>query len=495
MSLNRQIAVGAFWMIGKRFSTQGLRFVSTIVLARILSPEDFGILAMAAMILHFIEAISDPTFEVQILKKDKVDVRLYDTIWTFQIIRGFLIAALLIVLAPLLSEFFSEPRLDQVLLLVALTPVIDGFKNVGLVLFEKDMNFKKQFVVETASVFASAITAISLGLLMRTYWPLIIAMVVASATRFVLSYIMHSYRPRPSLFGWRDIMGIGAWLLVSRVCYFIESKAGDFAVGRLVGTAALGYFSMAFRLSDIATQSLMAPARRVLLPGYAKLAGDPRLLQSSFLDVLAVMLIIGAPLGAGMALTAEPLVAVLLGSKWQEVVPLIQILGVFGIVTVCVGNIEPTMLVLDKARLFVTVRAASTILLLPAVYWGCVAGGAVGAAWALLATAVLRLAMLWALALYNLDLSLVPLLRAVWRTLAAVGMMSVVVITLKNAFPAAETFSTNLVELLTLTAAGAATYVVTHLLLWWANGKPGGGEQRMLSLVHLLGPKKLFRSA
>lgn len=495
MSLNRQIAVGAFWMIGKRFSTQGLRFLSTIVLARILSPEDFGILAMAAMVLHFIEAVSDPTFEVQILKKDKVDPRLYDTVWTFQVIRGFLIAILIIVLSPLLDDFFNEPRLDQVLLVVALTPVIDGFKNVGLVLFEKDMNFKKQFVVETASVFTSALAAIALGLSMRTYWALIISMVVASATRFVLSYTMHSYRPRPSLFGWQDIMNIGAWLLVSRICHFIETKAGDFAVGRLVGTSALGYFSMAFRLSDIATQTLMAPARRVLLPGYAKLAGDPRLLQSSFLDVLAVMLIIGAPLGAGMALTAEPLVEVLLGSKWQEAVPLIQILGIFGIVTVCVGNIEPTMLVLDKARLFVTVRAASTILLLPVVYWGCVVGGAVGAAWALLATAAVRLAMLWALALYNLDLSAGPLLRAVWRTLAAVGVMSTVVAGLKHTFPATETFTTNLVELLSLSAAGAATYIVTHLLLWWASGKPGGGEQRIIALVHLLGPKRFFRSA
>ncbi|MBK8907802.1 MAG: lipopolysaccharide biosynthesis protein [Rhodospirillales bacterium] len=482
-------------MISKRFSTQGLRFVSTIILARILSPEDFGILAMAAMILHFIEAISDPTFEVQILKKDKVDPRLYDTVWTFQVIRGFLIATLLLVLAPFLADFFSEPRLDQVLLLVALTPVIDGFKNVGLVLFEKDMNFKKQFLVETASVFASAVVAITLGLLMRTYWPLIIGMVVASATRFALSYAMHPYRPRPSLFGWRDTIGIGAWLLVSRICSFIESKAGDFAVGRLIGTAALGYFSIAFRLSDIATQSLMAPARRVLLPGYAKMANDPRLLQSSFLDVLSVMLIIGAPVGAGMALTAEPLVEVLLGSKWQPAVPLIQILGIFGIVTVCVGNIEPTMLVLDKARLFVTVRAASTIVLLPVVYWGCAVGGAIGAAWALLATSLVRLSMLWALALYNLDLSVVPLLRAVWRTLAAVGVMSLVVTGLKTAFPDSESFSQNLVELLSLTVAGAASYVVSHLLLWLGSGKPSGGEQRILSLVHVLRAKRNLRSA
>lgn len=485
-ALNQRIARGAAWMVGLRLADRVVGFLSTIVLARLLVPADFGLVTLAVAMVAAVAVFGEFGFELALIQNQKADRRHYDTAWTLGLLRGVVAAIIVALVAEPLAGFFGDPRLRNVILALGLVPLLEGFYNVGTVAFRKDLALNKEFIFRIVPRVAGVAVTIAFALAWRDYWALIIGTMAGTALRLVMSYVMHDYRPRISFAAWRDIIGFSKWQLVTSIAAFANQKADTMIVAKLLDAHALGVFALAIQISEMAAAELIAPIKQALFPGYAKIAHDIPLLRKAFLDVYGILVLIALPAAIGIGLTAEFFVPILLGPRWNETIPLIQILVVSGGLRALSSHVRPVYLALNRPHLGAYATIGRTIVYLPVLALVLLQYGLQGAA---IAHAVGHVAVLLG-SLYLmrrlLNLTLGDIWRACWRPLAGCGIMIVSVVTLKWLLP--ETDGILLRQLMYLVLAvvvGSVASIGTVLLLWSICGRPvDSAESHLLS--HLL---------
>ncbi len=330
-SIGHRMASGAGWTISLRLAVRGIGLVSTVILARLLVPEDFGLVAMAMLLYQILEILSELNLEVVLLVEQDAGPDYYNTVWTLSVLRGAITAGALCLLAGPAAQFFRETRLETVVYVLALVALLEGLSNVGVVNFRKELNFGADFTYGVAAKLCSFVATVPLAFLFRTYLALALGMVVTAAARVVLSYTMHPYRPTLTLSRWRETLSFSVWLLFANILGSLYRRADTFLISKLAGAVPLGVYSIAHEISSLPTSELVAPVRRAILPGYAKMAREPERLRATFVDGFALIFLFSTPIAAGIGLTADPLVRLFLGSKWLDAIPLTQILALFGL--------------------------------------------------------------------------------------------------------------------------------------------------------------------
>ena len=379
--LGLRMAKGAAWMIALRFAVRGIGLVSTAVLARLLVPEDFGLVALAMMVVALLEVLGEFNFEVALLRDQHAKRSHYDTAWTLTLLRGILVAGLLLLLAQPAAIFFGDSRLATVLSVLSIAAVIDGFANIGTVEFRRELHFHREFIYPLTIKMGTVVGTLLAAVWIRNYWALVIGIICGCVVRVGLSFAMSRYRPRPSLSEWRELITFSKWLFFTALLQYAYWRTDRLVVGKVMGAQALGLYAVAYELSNIATSELVAPVRRASLPAYAKVSCDLQTLRSVFVRDFATILFFGVPIAAGIGGLADPLVRVLLGERWLAAVPLMQILAIYGAFQVGPANTGPVYLALGKPQLITVSTALSVAVTLPAVLFGAWFYGAYGAAW------------------------------------------------------------------------------------------------------------------
>jgi len=478
-----RMAKGAVWTVLMRFAVRSLGLVSTIILARLLAPADFGLLVLATMLLAFVELLGELDFDAFLIRQQGIDRSYYDTAWTLSLVRGALSALLLVAAAPFAADFFAEPRLQNVIYALALAGLLGGLANIGVVDFQKSLNFGRDFrlIVQTKLV-AFVITILS-ALLLRNYWALVIGTLSARCAALVFSYTMHPYRPRLSFARTGAILHFSKWILANRLFYYAQRQGHAFVIGKLLDPASLGFYSLAREVSALATSELVLPLGRVLLPGLATLGSEPAAMRRAFLDGLSMIVMIALPLAVGIALTADPLVRVAMGSKWVAAIPLTQILVVVAIARVCTSNSEPHLLALGLPHLTTVLAGFGAVVGVLSMSWAGSLWGLIGVAWATSATAVLQMLLNYAIISRATGISPAAVVSVIWRSVAACVAMAGAVLPLREGWPGDGTTLSLLLELCCACALGALVYVLAHLALWRVCGRPPGAEQRALQIA------------
>jgi O-antigen/teichoic acid export membrane protein len=482
-SLGRQMAKGATWMVFMRFAIRGIGLVSMVILARLLVPEDFGLVALATMFYGLLEVMGQFSFDVVLIQNQTADRRHYDTAWTLSVLRNLVLAGLLVAAAPWAAGFFEEPRLQAILYWLALAAVVEGFANIAVVNFRKELRFHKDFALMVGAKLGMFVVAVPLAFIWRDYWALVAGIVAGAFARVVLGYLMHPYRPRFSLAKWREIMGFSKWLVMSNIGHFAFFRVDTFIIGKMAGAEALGFYSIAHEIASLPTTELVSPIRRAIYPGYAKLGSRPDLLRKSFVETLAIIVMIGVPIAVGIGLVADPLVRTVLGGKWIASIPLVQILAIYGLFAVCSANIWPVYIALKKPELFTLVMGIGLVAIVPLLLWGTNTAGVYGAAWAVTAASVIMFVVNTGVVIRLLDLSLMRLASATWRTVLAALAMAVFVLGLQTVWPLAETTADSAVLLVCCIFMGVIVYIGSHLALWRMSGSSDGAEREILKLL------------
>ena len=473
------MAAGAFWTVGLRFAVRLLGLVSLVVLARLLTPADFGLVALATLLAASIELLGSFNFEVWLIRHPAAGRDHYDTVWTLSVLRGAVTALLLTLVAQPAAAFFDEPRLAAVLMIIGVAAAVGALRNVGVIDFQKRLQFDKDFLLLVGGKLGGFCVTVATAWAWRSYWALVAGLVAQRLFDLALSYRLHPYRPRFSLRCWHEAFHFSKWLLASNLLNFIYNRADTFIFGKLLNSQTLGLYTVAREVADLAVTELVMPVRRVLLPGYAQMSGDAPTLRRGFVDSFAVIVLIGLPLAAGIGLTAEPLVRVLLGARWLEAVPLVQILAVYGIASVGFANQGPVLLALGHARLASLLLGLGVALLIPAVAWAGLRFGVQGGAWALGVVNVLLLATGLTATLRVLGVTFGQVLSQIWRSVAATALMAVAVSAVQlslHGLPA-------LLQLAACVAAGAVSYAAALLVLWWLSGRDPGPERALLGYL------------
>ena len=458
-----------------RWSTRAVGLVSTLILVRLLTPQDFGIIAMAMILVGLLELLAQMGVDLALIRNAKAERRDYDAAWTVQVLLGFGAAAILALVAPLASEYFDEPRLTLAIRLLALRALVAGFENIGTVNFRKELDFGKEFRFNVYKKLITFVITITLAAILRDYWALLIGLLMSSVAGVFLSYAMHSYRPRISFSGIGDIWSFSRWILVWRVAEFATEKLDQFIVGGLVGTSKMGGYYMAAEVSTMPTIGIVNPIGRSLYPNLAKMMHDREELGQATLNVLALAVLISMPIGFGFSAVAEHAVPILLGAQWIEIVPLMEWLAIFGPALCITAVFTQILLVTDHGKVQVACAWSHVLALAVALPIVGRLGGLedVAAARTLIAWAVVPL-VLW-LASRVLPVSFRDLLLVLWRpTLAAFAMFLVL-----EALPVHLT-EIQAVQLVFEIALGALVFTACAVLLWHLSGQPHGPERDLI---------------
>ena len=474
--LGRRMSKGAAWMILMRVTVRSLGFASTIILARLLVPDDFGLIAMAMLLYGLLEVLSEFNFSVFLIREQYADRQLYDTAWTMSVVRGLLMGAILYAAAPLAAEALGDARLQSIVRIIALCAVLEGLINIGVVDFRKLLNFASEFRFLTLAKLISFSVTIFAAFVLRSYWALVLGIVTHVAAKVVLSYILHPFKPRFGLRHARELFGFSKWLLLNGVLNYLHGRADGLIVGKIAGAATLGLYTVANEIATLATSKLIAPIHRALLPGYAKLADDPVRMRRSFVDGLAVIMLLTAPLAVGIGVVADPLVRLILGDKWLDCVPLIQILAVSGLLKTCRANSSPLYLAMGYPKLTTLIAGTTVIVGLPLVIWATIRWGAIGTAGAVGVATFVSVSLNFVLLVRACGLPAKALVAVIWRTLTGCLGMSAAVIWALTFCSQQSNIAGLTMQLLVLASFGAATYVALILGLWRISGRPDGGE-------------------
>jgi len=480
-ALGSRVIRGSAWMLAMRWSVRLVGIVNTAVLARLLTPEDFGVVAMAGMVIAILMVFDDVGLELCIVRQPNLTHAHLDTAWTVRIALSLVIALLIAGAAPLTARFFAEPRLVPVMLALALAPVIGGLWNVSVMMYLRDLNYAKDFEINVVVRVLSAVVGITVAVMLRNYWALVAAMLIQPVIKVVASYAYHPYRPRLSLAAIHDIWSFSAWMFLRNLANWAAGRIDQFLVGRMVGASGLGGYFVASQIAGMVVMETVLPLGRALIPGYAKLLDDKARLAQALVTVAGVTAIIAIPFGFGLAAVAEDFVLVLLGPKWTAAAPLLQVFAVAAAASGIMSPAGPYTMATGKLRLMTLIVWAMAGAIAVAI---AAAAGTGDPRWIAIARAgvvIVFVPVVYGLVLVPECPSPGRLVGGVLRPLLA-GVAMVAVVRALHLGSVANPAITLPIDVLT----GAVTYPVALLGIWWVSGRPVGGEGELIARLRPL---------
>lgn len=483
-NVGRSVAIGAAWMIALKFIERSIGVVSTVILARLLVPADFGLVAMAMAVFAVLELIGQFGFDYAIIRTQDPPRSHLDTAWTLTVCHGLISGLALAVLAAPASTFFNEPRLELVIYILALISAIQGFENVGIVLFRKDLQFKNDFNFFLAKKIIAFICTISLAIAFKSYWALVGGIFASRTASVILSYIVHPYRPRLSFSATRELFGFSQWVLLTGILNYFSVRGPDFILGRFAGADSVGVFRIAHELATLPTTELMFPIARAAYPGYAKVADDRAELKRTYLAVQGSIVMLTLPAGIGLVMLADPFVKALLGFKWLEAVPLIQVLGLYGALRIFQTTNNAIFNVLGKPHWNTALILLEVFSVLPLLGWLIYSGQPIQlAAWSYLAGSVVVIPCAAFLVSHFLHVNFFDRLQVTWRPLIGSVLMALALTFVTEWLGLPTNALESLQTLLLAVPLGASVYGGSVLGLWYVAGKPAGTEQELVRIV------------
>ena len=473
----KDIVQGALFTVAMRWTDRLIGLISTLVLARLLVPEDFGIIAMASLVIALADVLFDLGVHVTLIQNRAPLQEHFDTAWTLGVLQSAIAAIALFICAPFAARYFHEPRVESVIRVLAIALLASGIENIGVVNFQKDMRFGKDFLFMFTKRFSGFCVTLVFAWILRSYWALVIGTVFGRLVGVAASYAMHPMRPRWSLARVREIMGVSQWLLVRTTGLYFEGQLHRMVVGRRDTAAMLGTYAMADDISAMPSTELLMPINRVLFPAFVTVKDNPQELKRVFLLAQSVQSLIAIPASAGLALVAPELVVLMLGDKWLMAVPLVQLLSLACLGEAMLSSATYLMITLGQVKvlaLFTWLQVGTFAVIAFFVFPGAVA---LHIAWIRLALSVVSgAAFVWMLLHVFAPLRWTDLLRGVVRPLTATCVM-VAGLQALNMVWICPILS---LALAVKVAMGALLYACTIALLWSAAGSPVGAESYCL---------------
>jgi O-antigen/teichoic acid export membrane protein len=475
-----RMAQGAVWMVALRLSVTLLGLASTVILARLLLPSDFGLVALGTSMVAALDLLTSFRFDVALIQNQQAGRAEYDTAWTLNQLLGAALALLLCIAAWPAAAFYEDPRLAPIVLALALGALLDGLQNVGVVNFRRDLEFGREFIFTVSRKVVQVLVAGSLAWWWRSYWALACGILASSITGLVASYVMDGYRPRWSLARARELFAFSKWLVIDNLMFFLRHRSSTVIIGKVSGPGPLGLFSLAYDLAMLAHNNLSAPIDRAMFPGYARLAGERDVLRSSYLGVAGMTSLVAVPIAVGTAAAAPTLVPLLFGAQWLGSIPVVQVLGFASAMSLTGAGATAVYLALGKPRLLIWIALVHTSFLLATMLLLVPDMGVMGAAWAYLVAAGVTLPVQLGMLGWSLSMPPIHWLRRVWRPVVAAGAMHIALTWQQRSLPEPPSGIGMAGQLALVVASGAACYVAIVLGLWFLAGRPAGPERYLL---------------
>ncbi len=332
--LAKQVMRGGMWLFALHFSGLTLGFARLVILARLLMPEDFGLMGMALLTIGTFNTFFQTGFMAALIQKKEIGESHLNSAWTIRILKGFILFAILYFVSPYASLFLKAPEAEPMIQVLGLTVLLDAFTNIGIIYFQKELEFKKEFFFRFSGLFTNFVVAVSAAFILKNAWALVISSLCAGLVWLFMSYILHPFRPRPviDLEKTKGLFSFGKWAFGSNILVFLINKGDDVFVGKFLGAASLGFYQMAFRVSNTPTTEVSHVVSQVTFPAYSKLQDNMNGLREAYLRVLRVTAFLSVLLAGFIMVLGPDFTRLFLGEKWIPMIPAMQVLVFAGLV-------------------------------------------------------------------------------------------------------------------------------------------------------------------
>lgn len=466
-----RLVAGTMWSVAMRWSLRGLGLISTLVLARLLTPEDFGLVAMALSAQAFVDLFFFMGIELVLLRDKNAGEKDFNLAWSLRLVQASLAAVAVAALAPVGAAWFDEPAIALLMPVTALAMLVRGVENIGIVAFQKQLDFAADFRMFTISKAISVAVTIALAFWLRNFWALVLGGLAAAAIRTAMSYAMHPFRPRFTLVGARRMLGFSLWLFLGNIGKYANGGADRLVLGSLAPAAALGQYTVGKEIGETVINEISLPAGRVLMPGFAMLRDDARRLEEALGKALGAILAVSIPAAVGMAAVAGRAVPAAIGPQWDAAIPLVGPLAAIGALVSFQAMLERYLLVRGEERFLAFYMLALGLATVGGLIAGFRFGDLLGACLAMLGVRALATVVFGTIVASRSGLRRATLFVPFVRPLAASAAMAGAVLALDEAMGEAIWL-----PLLAQIACGVVSYVLALWLLWRAAGRPDGIE-------------------
>lgn len=360
------------WRYGTYFFSKFLIFISTIILARLLTKDDFGVVGFAITAITFLEVLSVGTGPA-LIYYPKDDRTTATTFWLAQIV-GIALFALSWVTAPLIASYFRDDRVVSVVRVLALAFPLNALGDIHSSLLQKQLAFNKIFIPEMLLALVKGGISIVLALLGAGEWSLIWGQIIGSLVWSGAYWMVEAWRP--SLYFdfqiARSVFNYGAKYISANIISMIVLNLDYLLVGRYLGAEALGVYTLAFRLPDLLILQFANLLGKVLFPLYTRMRDVPGKLSDGFFTTTRYVSLVTVPLGVGLALVAEPLVMVFFSEKWMSAIPVIRAIAVYVVFTSFAYNAGSAYKAQGRPQVITWIEIARLAVLFPALWWASV---------------------------------------------------------------------------------------------------------------------------
>jgi len=461
-TLDRSLVRGVAWTAGVRAPTQLLTWASTLIVARLLTPDDYGLVGMASIFLGLLTLLNEFGLGLTIVTLRELDDAQVAQINGLSIIFGFAAFGVSCVAAIPVAHLFGEPRLANVIVALSLALIASGFRTVPFALLEKELRFRRLALIDGTQALVHAAGAITFASIGLGYWALVAGNLLGAivAASLVLASCVHSIAwPRFRILG--SALTFSWHIIVSRISWYVYSNADFFVVGRILGTTALGTYGLAWSLGSVPLDKLSALVSSVTPAYFSAIKTDQPALRRYLLNLTNCIAIIAFPAALGLALVADDFVLVALGRGWEAAIGPLRLLGLYASFRSILPFLTQILNSIGESR-FAMFNGLVAAFVMPVAFYLGSSWGSVGVAASWLLVHPLVTFPLYGRLFNKIQLGTLQYLAGLWPSLSGSLIMAFGVLAVRYSFDSDLDLPLRFaVDVL----VGATTYLLTVLVL------------------------------
>ncbi|OWV80102.1 exopolysaccharide biosynthesis protein [Rhizobium sp. R634] len=474
-SVSQRTATASIWTISGKFLARLLDFVSLLILARLLSPADFGLVAIATSVLVIVETVLDLPLTQALMRQPSPSDKMFATAFTLSLLRGAAISLLMIIISWPMALIYDDSRLFALVAVLSIAPAMRSMISPRMVLFMQRFDFKREFALDLITKGSTLLFGVGVAVTTGSYWGLAVGAIAGPTAAMITSYIFAPMRPAFSLSEWKHFQDMISWNTVSQVLNSINWQLDRLLLPRFTGLSTFGAFSVADNIAGIPYQTFVGPLLRPLMAAFSTVE-DRRNLVTAYLKATNAITFVAAPILIALAMLAEPTVRVLVGEKWLSAAPILQwlcLVSLLGLPT----NIMPALaMVLDNTRSLALRMFVEFAVRVPVTILGIAYFQVAGALGARIVAVLVAYAASLVITRRLIGASFVAQLSSFCRPLAASLPMIVFLLWVQPMLSAMPVGFNLIAGLALCGGAAVGIFWASALLLWQIVGRPDGIE-------------------
>lgn len=481
--LGHRVAFGAALLTALQLVIKFVDVISLVIMARLLTPADFGLVALAASVLAIVGAVTELNVSDVLVQRKEIDPRDIDTAFTLNLLRGFLVMALVLGVAGPMTVVYDDTRLLPILATMSLFPLIGGLSSPAIVYFQHRLEYGPDARLRIVGRLGGLVISIWLAFVTRSYWALIAGQLTTQLISTVYSYHVAPYRPRLRLEGTRSILNFAGWVTASRIISTANLQSDKFFIAHILGKATLGQYTVGGDMSSIATYAFAGPIMQTMFGGFSRIQGDLARMRAAYLKGQQMLVSVLLPLGFGLAIIADRFIPLVIGPNWDgAILAIIWLSPVVSLQVLYLPMLSLSM-AMGQPRVLVVRETVNLVMRLPLTIAGAWYFGLIGAIIARSLSSLGVVFMTLIIANRFINASVLQQLVNIWRSIVSVIVMLVGVALLKYMIPASPEIIIQFFEVALFIFSGAVLYAGTHAGLWFLVGRPDGAEQFMFHMA------------